>query len=178
MTQRHITLDFDQKSLVRTEFERRPWIYKGVEYKLANWARHEFKLNKAPSRRTMKRILKTSSIDNVPSTFKKIRKSYRNRPPKYPEVERRLSAWVRDMFIKQTNVADWLLCEKAQEIINECNEVCERTAKIDFKLSQGWLWRFKKRNGFKSYKSHGESAGVNDGITYDKMKRILAESNR
>ena len=36
MTQRHITLDFDQKSLVRAEFERRPWIYKGVEYKLAD----------------------------------------------------------------------------------------------------------------------------------------------
>ena len=51
MIRRHITIDFDQKSLVHAEFERRPWMYEGLEYTLADWARHVFKLYKAPSRK-------------------------------------------------------------------------------------------------------------------------------
>ena len=53
-----------------------------------------------------------------------------------------------------------------------------RAAKVDLKLTRGWLWRFKKRNGFKYHQSRRESAGVNDRVTSDGMKRIRVEVNK
>ena len=49
--------------------------------------------------------------------------------------------------------------------------------KVDLEESKGWLWKFKKRNGFKSHLSHSESSSVNDGVTSDQMKRIRVELN-
>ena len=62
MTRRHVTFDSNQKSIVPAEFERRSWMYEDVEYTLAHRARHEFKLYKALSRKTIKRILETQAL--------------------------------------------------------------------------------------------------------------------
>ena len=76
-------------------------------------------------------------------------------------------------------MTDRLLSEKkTQEIINVCNELCDRTAKVDSKLIRKWFWIFKKRNGLESYRIHGESAAVNDGITSDKTKNMLVELSK
>ena len=40
-------LNSTQKSVVCAEFERRSWMYEDIEYTLAYWARHEFRLYRA-----------------------------------------------------------------------------------------------------------------------------------
>ena len=75
MIRRHITIDFDQKSLIHAEFERRSWMCEGFEYTLADWGRHVLKLYKAPSRKNIKRILKNSGIGDTHLTCKKFEKS-------------------------------------------------------------------------------------------------------
>ena len=65
----------------------------------------------------------------------------------YPEVDRRLSAWVWEMYAREINVTDEILQEKAKEIINTYKKVCVRTATVDLKLSRGWSWRFKNQIG-------------------------------
>ena len=74
MNRRHITLDPNQKSIGRAEFQRRSWMYEDTECTLGHLARHEIRLYKAASRKTIKRISETSSIDDAPSTCEKIEK--------------------------------------------------------------------------------------------------------
>ena len=42
------------------------------------------------------------------------------------------------MYTKQIYMTDRLVREKAPEIINAYNEMCDRTTKVDLKLNNGW----------------------------------------
>ena len=61
--------------------------------------------------------------------------------------------WDRKVFVFES-----LIKEKARRLLVSVNQNLTEEQRISLCFSNGWLDRFKKRNGFKSFMSHGESA--------------------
>ncbi|CAG8565771.1 120_t:CDS:2 [Cetraspora pellucida] len=75
------------------------------------------------------------------------------RRPKWPKLEEALSLWVDNALAMYQNIDGNILKKKAKFFAEELN--------IDgFSQSKGWLSGFKKRNGLRSFKKHGESASA------------------
>ncbi|KAG0437559.1 Jerky like protein-like [Dictyocoela muelleri] len=73
---------------------------------------------------------------------------------KYNDIEEAIKIWIDVQEARNNPINDDLINEKAAIFAKELG--------IDnFNLSKGTLWRFKNRNGFKSYNAIGEMAEVN-----------------
>ena len=72
----------------------------------------------------------------------------------YPELEKVLVIWINLAEKSNVIINDDILIRKARDFSNSF-KVSE-----NFKFSSGWLQKFKKRNGIKLVKLHGEAASV------------------
>ena len=89
----------------------------------------------------------------------------RVRESKFSDVNEALYEWFRLAVSKNVFPDGRILCEKAKEI-------AERLGFEDFKASNGWLDRWKKRHHIKQIAVSGESGDVS-GATVDSWKERL-----
>ncbi|KXN64662.1 DDE-domain-containing protein [Conidiobolus coronatus NRRL 28638] len=85
----------------------------------------------------------------------------------YPLIEKELLDFI-NFAQGKVILTDSLLKCKAKEIALK--------NQLNFKSSNGWLWRFKKRNKIKSYNLHGESGGADNesiNLALPEIKEIL-----
>ena len=65
--------------------------------------------------------------------------------------------WNREVFASEN-----LIKEKARRFLLSVSQNLTEEQRIRLCFSNGWLDRFKKRNGFKSFMSHGEGADADE----------------
>ncbi|XP_029054077.2 jerky protein homolog-like [Osmia bicornis bicornis] len=95
----------------------------------------------------------------------KAKRRQRVRKPKFEELEERLLKW----FIERRTVGDYisdaLLIEKATELKEEFG------APSQFKVSKGWLAKFKRRNNIRLVRVYGEKASADE----DGARKFVAD---
>jgi len=78
-----------------------------------------------------------------------------NRPVKFANLEDALSIWTRRIFSRNAVLTDKLLQLQAKKFAELLN-----ISEVEFKASQGWIDKFKKRHDIRRFKIHGESESV------------------
>lgn len=125
-----------------------------TQHGLANWAKAEFKLTKAPSQTTISRILgkrkEYEAMISVPELSAK-----RRRKIKYQDLDDSIANWVMDCESRNIPISHDLIKVKSLELAN--------LMKISDppKFSNGWMEKFVKRHGFLKFRTFGESGSVN-----------------
>ena len=155
-------LSWRRKNAILQEFHRRgdPRSTTVLE-EICRWAKDQFDLDKTPSTKTITRIVSNEteirSMINV-NQAKNVSRIHLTSEA----IEVLMRDWVWNMWENHTFISDAAIQEKAKRIQNTVNRslpLCDRT---NLKFSSGWLYRFKKRNSFKCYKSHGESGDADE----------------
>uniref|UniRef100_A0A023GKX0 Putative tigger transposase n=1 Tax=Amblyomma triste TaxID=251400 RepID=A0A023GKX0_AMBTT len=117
---------------------------------------------------TLSTVLKNKDavLDGFEKSFSSKRK--RNRDSKYPEVEGALLQWLKNARSANLPVNGPALTAKAEALALQMGHK-------DFKCSNGWLERFKKRHGVTSKTIVGESAAVSrDTVDVWRQHRLQA----
>jgi len=78
--------------------------------------------------------------------------TFRNRSVQFPELDKALQFWTSQAVAAGLPLTDLILQQKALELAKML-DIGED--KIQF--SNGWIWRFKRRNGLKKIKYSGEA---------------------
>jgi DDE superfamily endonuclease/Tc5 transposase DNA-binding domain len=135
---------------------------------IAKWATKEFKLQKPLHRTSIGRILcrKHEFINLTPVERNGIKN---RRSITHSTLETALKNWVIDQEHKKICLSIELIKTKAKQFAKELN------CGTQLKFSNGWYESFARRNGFKGYKSHGESGdaqmtGIEDQLIALKSK--------
>ena len=61
------------------------------------------------------------------------------------------------MYFKKINLTDLIIKDKDIDLLNDHNSKNPLNYQVSMSFGNGWIWKFKKRNIFKMYRSHGES---------------------
>ena len=78
------------------------------------------------------------------------------------DLENTMVKWVWKMWKKKVYITDDVIIEKARRVQRQFNAIMPLAKRTNLKFSNGWLTRFKSRNSFKVYRSHGETGDVNE----------------
>jgi hypothetical protein len=81
--------------------------------------------------------------------------TFRHKEVKFPVLEHAMSLWVENVTAGGVILTDLLIKEKAK-IFAEAFNIQEE----DLSFSNGWLYKFKKRNNIRKYRIHGESGSA------------------
>ena len=141
------------------------------------WAAANMQLRVLPSYRTVERILKNEEevLSWASSDGRKRKKGW---SVKNIVVELELRVWVMQMWECGVFLTDIMIQEKARRLQYAFNLLVPRTKQTNLAFSNGWLHLFKKRNGFKCYKSHGEQADADhDGAraALPRLRQLTAQ---
>ena len=68
-----------------------------------------------------------------------------------------------------------LIKEKARKLLFSVNQNLTGEQGISLCFSNGWLNRFKKRNGFKSFMSYGEGADADKSAIYMELSSCIGK---
>ena len=160
MSGKRIRLTWEQKRAVVLECERRGVIngYRNIQ-SVCDWAKSSLKLIKKPSYKTVKKIIAEKEKINMKalSTHSNMLKDLHVRSF---DIENKMVAWIWLMHHRNIFLNDEVILEKANRIQTRLNDTLPLSQRTYLKFSRGWLARFKKRNRFRRYRSHGESADV------------------
>lgn len=101
-------------------------------------------------------------------------KTRRVRDAKWPQVDKALMLWVGQIRARKGAINDNMLIEKATEFRDAFG-----ISKNDFKLSHGWLEKFKSRHevACQSLHTNETSNEVADGVPHAKLLGIIASYN-
>ena len=92
-------------------------------------------------------------------------KRVRDRKPLHENLEAVLMQWFGQLRARGALISDRLLVEKAREL-------AQKLSIADFKASDGWLAKFKKRHNIKLQRPHGES-GAADLEGVDVAQKVI-----
>ncbi len=73
------------------------------------------------------------------------------------ELEKALLTWVNEIHAQAVNVSSGMIKEIGIRIIDRVNEMLPDEKKIHLTISNGWLFKFERKRGLRSWKSYGES---------------------
>src|SRR5436309_9324266 len=154
-------LEFAQKEAIIKYCNAHP----DVRYEdVTKWAQKEFNLEKAPHKSTVSRTLKNrASFLNLPIQDRTIR---RKRVVKNEILEAALVTWVTQKQHQRISLSLALIQEKGKEFATKLG-----IPETELKCSDGWIQGFCRRNGFRSFTSHGESGnaqmtGIDKNLDY------------
>ena len=77
---------------------------------------------------------------------------FRNRSVQFPELDKALQIWTSQAISTGLPLTDMILQQKGLELAQMLNINEDK-----LKFANGWLWRFKQRNGLKKVKFSGEA---------------------
>ena len=101
------------------------------------------------SQSTVSKILSQKEELKHDAAENKMKDRKRKRTGKADDVEKALYTWFADARARDAPVTTVILEEKARQFATALD-------KPDFKVSNGWLCRWKTRNGIRYKKAHGE----------------------
>lgn len=138
-----------------------------TQQELAEWARKEFNLAKAPARNTVSTILqRADEIQMAGYGGGKIKKPLQ---VKLPKLEERLGAWVKKMEQNKVTMSRALITAKARRLQAELD-----SDSMVLTLSDGWLNKFMRRHDLRFRVLHGEAGSVDPSIV-EKRRHELQE---
>jgi uncharacterized protein CbrC (UPF0167 family) len=129
---------------------------------IAIWCQKRFNLEKAPNKSTISRIITNRSFfEDLPIQNHMIR---RKRIVKSETLETALAHWVLQKQHQRISLSAVLIQEKGRQFARSLG-----IPETELKCSGGWVQRFCKRHGFRSFQSHGESGdaqmeGIDDQL--------------
>ena len=130
---------------------------------LSGSAKEKFNLVNTPHRSTILRVLRNNRIEKK-----------RGRRTKSNELEESLITWTWRMLDNRMFVSDEMIVAKANQILSKINSN-NANAELQLNFSNGWLYKFKKRNGFKRYHCHGESGDLNVKNIINDLPHVIDE---
>jgi hypothetical protein len=92
----------------------------------------------------------------------------KERPPKWPELERALSIWVEYALAAELDLTGAILLNKAQRFADSLNIP-------NFKGSEGWLTGFKERLGLRQFTKEGEAGSAPSPEILEQYRRELQD---
>jgi len=135
---------------------------------IGKWAQTEFKLQAAPDRSTIGRIIKNSTrYDSIQPQNAHLRKA---RVITHKALEDAMTTWVLQMEHRKICLADDLIQKKALQLAEMMGIPQDK-----FRASNGWLHNFKKRHAFKQFRIHGESGDAQITGIEDQMRILRAK---
>lgn len=75
---------------------------------------------------------------------------YRQRPAKFPEFDKAMQIWTAQAVFAGMPLSDLILQKKGEEFARSLN------IEDQIKCANGWIFKFKKRNGLRKIKYSGE----------------------
>ena len=130
---------------------------------LSGWAKEKFNLVNPLHRSTILRVLRNNGIEKK-----------RGRRTKSNELEESLITWTWRMLDNRMFVSDEMIVAKANQILSKINSN-NANAELQLNFSNGWLYKFKKRNGFKRYHCHGESCDLSVKNIINDLPHVIDE---
>ncbi|ETV71519.1 hypothetical protein H257_13182 [Aphanomyces astaci] len=91
------------------------------------------------------------------------------RPPKFPELDGQLAAWVEAANTNNVCITGPLIKQMALRLAIVLGI-------SQFRASQGWLFKFQRRHNLWVHRLHGESASVDPSVTNAGCKSLLLET--
>ena len=76
---------------------------------------------------------------------------------KSSDDEKQFVNWMKIFYFKKINLADLIIKGKSVDLSNDHNSKNPLNNQVSVSFSNGWILKFKKRNGFKIYRSYGKS---------------------
>jgi DDE superfamily endonuclease/Tc5 transposase DNA-binding domain/Fission yeast centromere protein N-terminal domain len=149
------TLTFGQKEEIRKHHAEN----KCTHEQLTVWATEHFGV--AVGQSTIGKILKTKMESLVDPEQKRLRVS------RFPELEAALFEFVIK-YQEKTSITDLVITSKARKLCEEMG-----ISEDKFKISNGWLNRFKQRHGIRLRTLHGESGSVNESELAGFRKQLI-----
>lgn len=116
---------------------------------LAEWAAHTFNFPQKPSQATISRLLKnraTISKSRAPDNAK------RATVPRQPALEDALFSWIIDQKFHNGRVTSGTVREFGRHLLRQVNEKLPPNKKLEFRFSNGWMEKYKKRYGLKFWR--------------------------
>lgn len=151
-----VTLTMQQRLEVLKDLETLPVSTVAVKYRVSNRTIQRIKGNAST-------ILKFENKDRLQ------KKRQRLRNPVYSEIDQRLYSWFMERKKLGIHVSDALLLEKAFEL-KESIPSCS-----DFKVSDGWLSKFKNRNGIRLVRIYGGQASADETADENNKQNLSYE---
>ena len=136
---------------------------------VALWVKSKYSLHTASHERTIKRIVNSKS-DIVTRIEEKGIHSKRQRVLASPGLDENPSIWVWQMYEQGVSVADEMI--RSNELVET-----DDSKVSSLKFSNGWLRSFKKRHNFRCFKSHGESAEIDEEVLEEQLLGIQERLN-
>ncbi|PXF45462.1 CENP-B-like [Gracilariopsis chorda] len=116
---------------------------------LAEWAAQTFNFPQKPSQATISRLLKnriTISKSRVPDNAK------RATVPRQPALEDALFSWIVDQKFRNGRVTSGTVREFGRHLLRQVNEKLPTNKNLEFRFSNGWMEKYKKRYGLKFWR--------------------------
>lgn len=106
-------------------------------------------------RSTVTKILLQRNKWEVTENTEESAQIFRHKEVKFPILEYAMNLWVENVTAGGVILTDLLIKEKAR-FFAEAFNIQEQ----DLAFSNGWLYKFKKRNNIRKYRIHGESGSA------------------
>src|ERR1043166_5295529 len=105
-------------------------------------------------RSTVSKILKKSE-KWISVTEEGSKEIFRYKGVKFSELDHAMNLWIENVMANGNILTDLLIKEKARFFANALN-----IQENECMFSNGWLYKFKKRNNVRKYHMHGESGSA------------------
>ncbi|CAG8751454.1 4624_t:CDS:2, partial [Ambispora leptoticha] len=159
----------DQRKMICDHYQENPAI---TQKELAEWAKDEFKLAKAPGQSTISDILKRKDeFNKMSSADLGIKK---RRIIMFPELDTALANWVLQCEHRAVRLNGDMIKAKGKRLadlmgISESDQP---------EFSNGWLQAFQERHNFRHFKLHGESGSADVAVINLKLPDIINTTNQ
>ena len=102
----------------------------------------------------------------------------KRRPLTSLEFENEMISWIWSMLFKSIFVSDEMIKVKSLQLLSEMNLKNSPENQIQLKVTNGSLQKFKNRNKFKRYYSHGESFDLSIKNSVVKLPKIIRKLSK
>jgi len=169
VSRKGVTMTYEQKrrTILHWDHQRQQVDQKYTLLLLSQWAKDEFNLPNRPAKNTLSDLIskhRTRFLTISPQD-QHIRRS---RTVSCPQVEEALVLWMLQMQQRRVNLSREVIKEKGRRFLSDFG-----FPEDHLKFSDTWMDLFEKRNGFRAYRSHGESGAAN--IDDPDIQRRIAE---
>ena len=153
---RRIRLSWQEKYDILIKCEHRGERLRAHEIgEVRRWAKSKLRLNNMPSGKGVKRIVMDKHC--ITRIYASVDCDRRKESTVTSfDIETDLCTWIESMWKNNFCLTDLMIQGKARRLQQERNISLQPLLSTNLQFSNVWLYMFKKRNGYKCYKSHGE----------------------
>lgn len=143
---------------------------------MSAWPEERLEIHHAPHISTISRILRDKE-EATSSVLSGRGRSTRRRLLRCEALYQALNEWVWDQYARNVFISDDLIRGKGRRLLVNVNEKPPEQQRIYLQFSAGGLEKFKRRHGFKMYKSHGEAADADEAAIERELPFLFSEKD-